>query len=69
MKDNVEIAQDYTDWMFKTGGYAKDMTLRDHFAGLVLAQIIGDHVDTEDSLTCAEVAYCYADAMLQERNE
>jgi len=23
-------------WMQKTGGYAKDMTLRDHYAGLAL---------------------------------
>jgi hypothetical protein len=30
-----EIIIDPT-WMKKTGGYAKDMTLRDHYAGLAL---------------------------------
>lgn len=29
-------AKQYTDWMVKTGGYAKDKTLRDHFAGLAM---------------------------------
>ena len=36
MKENQEIAKDYTDWMVKTGGYARDMTLRDHLAGLAM---------------------------------
>jgi hypothetical protein len=26
------ITKDYTDWVVKTGGYARDMTMRDHFA-------------------------------------
>ena len=25
-------AKQYTDWMVKIGGYARDMTMRDHFA-------------------------------------
>ena len=34
MKDNTVIAKDYTNWHIKHGGFARDMTLRDHFAGL-----------------------------------
>jgi hypothetical protein len=51
-------------WMARTGGYAKDMTLRDHFAALVLqAEIHGP------TAALAERAYRLADAMLKERNK
>ena len=30
---SAAYAKDYTDWMVKTGGFARDMTLRDHYAG------------------------------------
>ena len=55
-------------WMSKTGGFAKDMTLRDHFAvlalqGLLAAQLA--HKSSSDS--AAEVAYVIADAMLKAR--
>ena len=68
MKDNVEIAKDYTDWVVKTGGYARDMTLRDHYAGLAMqglltAEIVGDYSNDH----VAEIAYVIADAMLKER--
>jgi hypothetical protein len=68
MKDNVEIAKDYTDWMVKTGGYAKDMTLRDHYAGLAMqglltAELVGEYSNEH----VAEIAYVIADAMLKER--
>ena len=70
MKDNVEIAKDYTDWVVKTGGYARDMTLRDHYAGLAMqglltAEIVGDYSNDH----VAEIAYVIADAMLKERNK
>jgi hypothetical protein len=35
MKDEIAgtiYAKEYTDWHIKTGGFARDMTLRDHFA-------------------------------------
>ena len=35
MKDEIAgtiYAKDYTDWHIKTGGFARDMTMRDHFA-------------------------------------
>jgi hypothetical protein len=69
MKDNVEIAKDYTDWMVKTGGYAKDMTLRDHFAGLAMQALVSlPDVDMSHD-ACANWAYRQADAMLKERNQ
>jgi len=66
MKDNAVVAKEYTDWMVKTGGYAKDMTMRDHFAGLAMQALIDN-----DSLF-SEIptqAYVIADAMLKERNK
>jgi hypothetical protein len=67
MKDNIEIAADYTDWMVKTGGFARDMTLRDHFAGLAMQGII--YEGAESSVEVANWAYGMADAMIEERNK
>ena len=73
MKDNQEIAKDYTDWMVKTGGYARDKTLRDHFAGLALqgflsyAATTGKYAPPDDEL--ARESYKMAEAMLKERNK
>ena len=40
MKENVPITDPVwmvdPNWMSKTGGYARDMTLRDHYAGLAM---------------------------------
>ena len=63
MKDNQEIAKDYTDWMVKTGGFARDMTLRDHFAAMAVVKLMGK----SDINDCCESAYIWADAMLKER--
>jgi hypothetical protein len=74
-------AKQYTDWMVKTGGYARDMTLRDHYAGLAMQTLIpiwhadfraGDLGDgTEDwdyfYVSFAAEAYLMADDMLKER--
>jgi hypothetical protein len=49
-------------WMEKTGGYARDMTLRDHYAGLAMQALLGDDVRNFDLL--AIEAYQMADAML-----
>ena len=70
---SAAFAKDYTDWMVKTGGYAKDMTLRDHFAGLAMqatvnAWIINSIYPLSD-LDVASNAYVVADAMLEERNK
>ena len=67
MKDNQEIARDYTDWMVKTGGFARDMTLRDHFAGMAMQTMLGWDNDHTNWNSYAEDAYKMADAMLKER--
>jgi hypothetical protein len=73
MKDNVELAFNYTDWMVKTGGFARDMTLRDHFAGLAMQGLLATGADYEDDIRgsgwdwVAAASYNMADAMLKER--
>jgi hypothetical protein len=69
MKDNIEIAADYTDWHVKTGGFARDKTLRDEFAGLAMQGNIASMVEGQefDPSMGAEWAYKVADAMLKER--
>ena len=73
MKDNTVIAKEYTDWQVKTGGFARDMTLRDHFAGLAmqatlsmpeLSLAIGQKITTQE--VCGS-CYEWADLMLKER--
>ena len=66
MKDNVEVAKEYTDWMVKTGGFARDTTLRDYFAGLAMQALVG-RKDFEFEDSAWENAYDMADAMLKER--
>ena len=66
MKDTREIAQDYTDWHIKTGGFARDMTMRDHFAGMAMQGLIAADVDYSNELL-VNYAYILADAMLKER--
>jgi DNA-directed RNA polymerase alpha subunit len=53
-------------WMERTGGYAKDMTLRDWFAGMAL-QIYPDDKPSHMQLN-VEQAYMQADLALKERS-
>ena len=87
MKDIHELARERfaedTTWMQQTGGYAKDMTLRDHFAGLAMQTFIRLHEEalTEDGEPCSwdedgascevisEQAYAVAGEMLKERSK
>lgn len=48
-----------------SGGWAKDMELRDWFAGQALIGL----APTTDGATAARWAYGYADAMIAERNK
>jgi hypothetical protein len=70
---SAAFAKDYTDWHIKTGGFARDMTLRDHFAGLAMqgflayAATTGKYAPPDDEL--ARESYKMADAMLKERNK
>jgi hypothetical protein len=65
MKDNQELAKDYTDWLVKTGGFARDITLRDHFAGLAMQGLAHEVFDPENLAICA---YEQADEMLKARS-
>ena len=87
MKDlrdtDVETEQAYATWMQQTGGYAKDMTLRDYFAARAMQTFIRLHEEalTEDGEPCSwdedgascevisEQAYAVAGEMLKERNK
>lgn len=60
-------AKQYTDWMVKTGGYARDRTLRDEFAAQALAGFIEQEMLTPTLEQVAEACYKMADAMLKER--
>jgi hypothetical protein len=50
-------------WMAKTGGFARDMTLRDHYAGLAMQGIVLATGFTIEQR--AGWAYRQADAMLK----
>lgn len=63
---NVEVAKEYTDWHIKTGGFARDMTLRDRFAGRALSEIY-QRVEAGGFERVAKLSYELADAMLKER--
>ena len=69
MKDTRETAQDYTDWLVKTGGFARAKTLRDEFAAKAMQGVL-----IEDAPSTfwqwgeiAKASYEMADAMLKER--
>lgn len=70
MRENIVMAGAYTEWHIQTGGYAKDMTLRDHFAGLTMQawQSRSDLPKSVSDEEFANAAYIMADAMLKERN-
>jgi len=59
-------AKQYADWQVKEGGYARDMTMRDHFAGLAMQEIY-QIVETGSFERVAKLSYEFADAMLKER--
>ena len=61
-------AKQYTDWHIKTGGFARDMTMRDHFAAKAMQSLIVVYRDDKHLVAeYAERAYLIADAMLKER--
>ena len=59
---NEDTKQIDATWIEKTGDYAKNMTLRDHFAALLMGKCpLNNHANA------AEWCYARADAMLKER--
>ena len=62
-----KLAEARESWLAKTGGYAKDMTLRNHFAAVALQGLLA----SETNASMEEfVAYSYAiaDTMLEAGN-
>jgi len=74
MKDQTHLmSQPKGDdtWMAKTGGFAKDMTLRDYYAGVALHGMLSSG-NLPKSVGDAELAYAtqlMADAMLKAREK
>lgn len=62
MKEDTTPPIDPT-WMAKTGGYARDMTLRDYFAGLAMQMLMESYLPA----AVVQLAYEQADAMLAAR--
>jgi len=54
-------------WMEKTGGFARDMTLRDYYAGLVMRALVRYDDVIEVWRGIPADAYEMADAMLKAR--
>lgn len=54
-------------WMEKTGGFARDKTLRDEFAGRAMQSELANGFHEADFPYCARRAYKLADAMLKAR--
>ena len=75
MKDTREIAdadyaKGYVDWHIKTGGFARDMTMRDHYAGLAMqAMMTTGFWNWENPSEDIARVHAAADAMLKERNK
>ena len=55
-------------WMGKTGGFARDMTMRDYYAGRAMQGLIArTDWDLDEPDFYSNWAYEMADAMLEER--
>jgi len=58
----------YDTWLTKNGGFAKDLTVRDHYAGLAMQSLIArTDWDTDNPDFYSTWAYDMADAMLKAR--
>jgi len=70
MKDLPTIPWDDkpVDWQTKTGGYAKDMTLRDYFAAKAMEAKGFTVLPYDTTNEVAKECYRMADAMLKARN-
>ena len=72
MKDQQdEKMYAYTSWMSKHGGFAKDMTLRDHFAAAFVSSghVFKSAVPVNNPELVAAQAYQLADEMLKAREK
>ena len=60
-------AEAHVSWLNKTGGYAKDISLRDYFAAKALQGLLSCEVQA-NKYAFARRSYEVADAMLEVRN-
>ena len=74
MKDQDAQMFEYTSWMTKHRGFARDMTMRDYFAAKAMQSLfagaISDAFTLDQDINCdmaARIAYTMADAMLKAR--
>ena len=68
MKDLPITMDEPANWIEKTGGYAKDMTLRDYFAAKAMQAMLSDDPDYHQKyrfIDLADFSYQCADAMLE----
>ena len=63
MKD-LPITMMPDGWMEKTGGHAKDMTLRDYFAAKAMQQLMQERGERPMQMV-VDFAYDWADAMIE----
>lgn len=77
MRDLDKEMHVYTEWSVANGGFAKDMTLRDHYAGLAMQGLIARESTgafnfeacPNDPWRVALWAYDVADQMLRVRSK
>jgi hypothetical protein len=62
MKTTLE--QNYNEWLVHSGDFARNMTLRDHFAAEAMQACIAKGAPFD---AIAHKAYAMADAMIKER--
>lgn len=62
------MKEDHTPWIEVTGGYAKDMTLRDYFAAKAMHHWLSLPIDAHQRQKLGVEAYKAADAMMERRN-
>ena len=69
MKEQDEQMFAYASWMAKYGGFAKDMTLRDHFAAAFVSSghVFKSAAPVNSPELVAAQAYQLADEMLKAR--
>jgi len=61
------VKEDHTPWLDATGGYAKDMSLRDYLAAQAMQGLLASDVHA-NMYEFARRAYAVADIMLEVRN-
>ena len=69
MKDQDAKMFEYTSWLTKHGGFARDMTIRDYFAAAMVSSgtVFKNGRPTDTPEAVARQAYELADAMLKAR--